>query len=492
MFSGQPWVNVPLHSAVEVFGAFAGIMTGIIMLMRKGEGSVSYSVYISCGLIAMGILDIFHASVAPGSLFVWLHSIAVLLGGLFFAMTWLPEGDRQKRIRLILPSAIAAGAVLGMVSVISPESLPAMTAEGKMSTAAISINVVSGIFFLLSAPKFFHGYRSSKNKGDFLFFIVSLFFGLAGFVFYFDSPWQSKWWLWHFIRLTAFIVLFGYVVTVFRNVIASISNSVGIFSTISTEIAATITQHERTASQQASAVNETTTTIDELGASSRQTSEQAASASESAEKSAAMTEEGARAVKEAIEAMGSLNDKIGAVAEKILKLGEQTAQVGSIANLVKDIAGQTNMLALNAAVEAARAGEHGKGFAVVASEVRKLADQSRKSAEQANVLVAEIQKATNSTIMKTEEGANTAKDVTALAQKIGGLFNSLSAAASSVYENAQQVMLNARQQSAAISQVVTAMNSVNTGTRETAAGISQTKIGIDRLNEAALELKKMV
>jgi methyl-accepting chemotaxis protein len=39
------------------------------------------------------------------------------------------------------------------------------------------------------------------------------------------------------------------------------------------------------------------------------------------------------------------------------------------------------MLALNASVEAARAGDSGKGFGVVASEIRKLADQSRKSAE---------------------------------------------------------------------------------------------------------------
>ena len=91
------------------------------------------------------------------------------------------------------------------------------------------------------------------------------------------------------------------------------------------------------------------------------------------------------------------------VADQILRLGEQTTQIGSIANLVKDLATQTNMLALNAAVEAARAGDHGKGFAVVASEVRKLADQSKKSAEEAAALIAEVQKATNSTIMVTEE-----------------------------------------------------------------------------------------
>ncbi|MHB1014073.1 MAG: methyl-accepting chemotaxis protein [Desulfurivibrionaceae bacterium] len=260
-------------------------------------------------------------------------------------------------------------------------------------------------------------------------------------------------------------------------------------SAAASEIAATVTQHERTASQQAAAANETSATIEELSTSSRKSAEQAANAAAMTEKAGATTVQGDEATRQAVLAMDGLKNKIGTMAEQILHLGEQTGQIGSIATVLKDLAGQINMLALNAAVEAARAGEHGKGFAVVASEIRKLADESKKSAEQTAVLVADIQKSTNSSIMMTEEGTHTVTEVTQLVQKVAELFSNLASLAGSANENAQQVMLNARQQSAAFSQVVEATNSIASGAKETAAGISQTKVGVQSLNEAAGNLK---
>ena len=273
---------------------------------------------------------------------------------------------------------------------------------------------------------------------------------------------------------------------------SNISASATQLSAASSEIAATVAQHERTASQQAAAVNETSATIDELSASSRQMAEQAANSAALAQRSSSATTEGSEATQQAVLAMNSLKDKIGAMADQILHLGEQTGQIGSIATLLKDLAGQINMLALNAAVEAARAGEHGKGFAVVASEIRKLVDQSKKSAEQTAVLVADIQKATNSSIMVTEDGTHTVIEVTQLVRKVNELFGNLASLANSVNENSQQMMLNTKQQSAAFSQVVQATNNISSGAKETAAGIGQTKIGVQNLNNAAENLKAIV
>jgi CHASE3 domain sensor protein len=254
-----------------------------------------------------------------------------------------------------------------------------------------------------------------------------------------------------------------------------INESASAIVTSTTEIATTIEQQERATIQQASSVNQTTTTMDELAASSRQSAEQAEASAAGARQVLLLVD---GRTQEGQSSQSSLREKVGDIAAQILHLSEQTNQIGMISTLVSDLASQTNMLALNAAVEAVRAGEHGKGFAVVAAEIRKLADQSKRSAEKINVLVVDIQKSTNSTVMVTGEGTKTVEKIVDAIKTIA--------------VNGQQISLTSNQQAIAVQQVVEAMNSLNIAARETASGISQIKIGTQRLNDAAQELKAVV
>jgi methyl-accepting chemotaxis protein len=259
-----------------------------------------------------------------------------------------------------------------------------------------------------------------------------------------------------------------------------------------TEIAATIEQQNRTINQQATSVNETTTTVEELGASSRQSAEQADASAAGAKEALAIAENGLRSVEQTTQGLNGLKESVRGIAEQIMRLSEQTGQISSVTAVVADIANQTNMLALNAAVEAARAGEQGKGFAVVASEIRKLADESKKSAERIYQLVSDVQAAMNSTVMVTDEGTKTANSSIQLAQGTADAFNSVAEAVNSVFLNNQQIALSSKQQAVAVQQVVSAMNAINLGSKETAAGIAQVKTATEQVNLASKEMLKMV
>ncbi len=273
------------------------------------------------------------------------------------------------------------------------------------------------------------------------------------------------------------------------NLIKQLINGI---SASSQQTFSTVEQQERIVSLQAASVNETTVTMDELEASFRQSTEQAQAAATAAQQALQIAESGTKAVEANLKDMFTLEKKVGIIAEQMVHLSEQANQIGSISQFVSDLANQTNMLALNSAVEAVRAGENGKGFSVVANEIRRLADQSQRSAEKIYVLVSEIQSAINSTVMVTEEGTKRVAAGVQIAQKTEDAFTGVEEAVNKVVLNNQQISLNLKQQLDGIQQVVQAMDSINRGAKETAIGINQTKLSTQQLNEIALMLKDMV
>jgi methyl-accepting chemotaxis protein len=292
--------------------------------------------------------------------------------------------------------------------------------------------------------------------------------------------------------LTAIILGIALSIAIAKPLDKALKGIINMIVSSSTEIAATIEQQERIAVQQAASVNQTTTTMDELGASSRQSAMQAESALENASHVLNMAAEGSKVVQKTQQGMLTLTEKVGAIAAQVLHLSQQTNQIANITNLVSDLANQTNMLAINATVEAVRAGEQGKGFGVVAREIRRLADQSKKSAAEINDLINDIQNAINKTVMVTDEGNTTLDNSLKLTEGTADTFNHVANAINSVVVSSQQIYLNTKQQALAIEQVVDAMNALNKGAAEAASGITQSRIGTQKLNQAALNLRYVV
>ena len=119
------------------------------------------------------------------------------------------------------------------------------------------------------------------------------------------------------------------------------------------------------------------------------------------------------------------NDSTLKTESAVQQLAKQSQAIGSIVQAISAIADQTNLLALNASIEAARAGEHGRGFAVVADEIRKLAEESSKSADEIKKIVGSIQEGSNNTVVIMQEVKLRSDDQNKAVQKVEEFFKSI-------------------------------------------------------------------
>ncbi|MBC9783039.1 methyl-accepting chemotaxis protein [Heliobacterium chlorum] len=204
------------------------------------------------------------------------------------------------------------------------------------------------------------------------------------------------------------------------------------------EVSSGAMEQERETEQTASLVRKMTSQLVTLTS----TAQEVAHSSSSAFRRAG---EGQQSIRRAIEQMGVIHDTVSGTAQVMQSLGSRSTDISRIVEVITAIADQTNLLALNAAIEAARAGEHGRGFSVVAEEVRKLAEQSRHSAQEIARLVEAVQTESARAVTSVDSGTKTVEAGLQVMQEAGHAFQEILGSVHDVEAKMQSILAAVQQ-----------------------------------------------
>jgi methyl-accepting chemotaxis protein len=173
----------------------------------------------------------------------------------------------------------------------------------------------------------------------------------------------------------------------------------------------------------------------------------------------------------------------GKTDDRITMLSNAASRIGDVTKLITTIAEQTNLLALNATIEAARAGEAGKGFAVVAQEVKQLAAQTAKATSEISGQIAEMQSATQESVVAIKEIGGTIGRISDIATTIATSIEEQGAATQEITRNVQQAAVGT-------TEVASKIIDVSRGAAETGTASSEVLSSAQALARESNRLKQ--
>lgn len=267
--------------------------------------------------------------------------------------------------------------------------------------------------------------------------------------------------------------------------VRTLSSSLSQISAASAELTAS-------AAETASAVAETNATVEEVKQTAHLSNEKSRQVADVARKAVSTSQQGKKSAEDASSGMKEIRTQMDTIAQSIVKLSEQSQHIGDIIYVVNDIADQSNILAVNASIEASKAGEEGRGFTVVAREIRNLSDQSKQSVAQIQSILADIQKATSSAVMITEQGGKAVETGANLSSQTGEAILNLSTVINQSAQSSAQIAASSQEQLAGLDQVAVALGSIKQAGEQNLESSRQLEEAVKDLDQQALSLKDMM
>lgn len=277
-----------------------------------------------------------------------------------------------------------------------------------------------------------------------------------------------------------------------RSMTGQLQEAVETLASSASEILASTTQVAAGAAETATGVNETTTTVEEVKQTAQVSNQKARDVSDGAQRSLQHSRAGTKAVEDTIDGMNSMREQMETVADSIVRLSEQSQAIGEIIATVNELTEQSKLLAVNASIEAAKAGEMGKGFAVVAQEVKNLATQSKQATAQIRGILGDVQKATSSAVMSTEQASKVVEAGVAQSTEVVEAIRLLAESIADAAQSATQITASSQEQVVGMDQIVAAMESIKVASNQNVASTRQAEAAAQQLHDLGQKLKELV
>jgi methyl-accepting chemotaxis protein len=290
----------------------------------------------------------------------------------------------------------------------------------------------------------------------------------------------------------AFVLLAVIGLLITRTITKQLQEGIALLSASSSEILATTTQVASGAAETATAVSETTATVEEVKQTAQMASQKAKGVMENAQSVAQVSQNGRKSVEDAVQGMHRIQEQMESIAESIVQLSEQSQAIGEIIATVNDLAEQSNMLAVNAALEATKAGEQGKGFIVVAQEVKGLAEQSKQATAQVRTILGDIQRATSTAVLATEQGSKAVEAGVRQSTETGEAIRQLTESIGEAAQSATQIAVSSQQQMVGMDQIALAMENIKQASIQNVAGTRQAESAAQGLHELGQRLGLLI
>ncbi|MDK2888869.1 MAG: hypothetical protein PWP72_1747 [Thermoanaerobacter sp.] len=143
--------------------------------------------------------------------------------------------------------------------------------------------------------------------------------------------------------------------------------------------------------------------------------------------------------------LSATSEEVAATTENLnssaQKIRDEIKKTDGIVNLIEEIAEQTHLLGLNAAIEAARVGDAGRGFNVVAGEIRKLSQDTQRSAREILETLQEVQQSVLELTDSITQLSAAVQEQAASSQEINASVNELTAVSARLKKLADELVV---------------------------------------------------